>query len=171
MLSAKLLIAYRRTRYSADTVEVSIGCRSLAMDAVLASHRARVAVFVTAWNPMSRRKPLAWNQRMQRRLDSSLRRYRVMPAAGSWRSWREEHVLVFADHRPVLQLARRFRQAAVVVVRRGQSAALMTSLPVFSLRNSIPNARGALSSPSTTCNFCCRRPPRICADSQTRASR
>ena len=35
------------------------------MDALLARHGARCAVFVTAWNPFSRRMPAGWNRRMQ----------------------------------------------------------------------------------------------------------
>jgi hypothetical protein len=41
------------------------------------------------------------------------------------------------------------RQAAVVVVRRGQTAALIISFPVFSPLNNMPSARGAFSNAST----------------------
>jgi hypothetical protein len=148
-LPAQLLNAYRQTRYSADGAEVRIGRRSPGMDASLTAHGAHVGVFVTAWNPLSRRMPHGWNRHMQKRLDQQLRRYSTIPAQGSWRRWHEEHVLLFAHSGFALKLARQFRQLAVVVVRRGQPAALMTSFPVFSPRNSIPNAVGACSSPST----------------------
>ena len=61
-------------------------------------------------------------------MDAALRRYvrrlPVVPGEGAARGWREEHLLVVADPRRVAVLGRRFRQAAVVVVRRGQAARL-----------------------------------------------
>jgi hypothetical protein len=110
------------------------------MDKLLARYRARTGVFLTAWNPLSHRMPRQWNQRMQSRLLDRLRRRTALPASGSWRRWREEHLLVLADPRLVVRLARQFRQAAVVVVRRGQPAALTISFPVFSPLNNIPKA-------------------------------
>jgi hypothetical protein len=67
-LSARLFNAYRKTSYTAGKVEVWIGRRSPAMDQLLATHNARAGVFVTAWNPLSRRMPPGWNRRMQERL-------------------------------------------------------------------------------------------------------
>jgi hypothetical protein len=168
--SARLLHAWRQTTYRVNDIEVLITRRSLAMDALLSTHGVRAAVFVTAWNPLSRPMPIRWNRRMHEHLKHRLRRRPTLPADGSWRQWREEHLLALVDPRVALRLARLFRQAAVVIVRRGQPAALMTSFPVFSPRNSIPNARGPFSSPSTMCSFCCRCPLRICAESHVRAS-
>jgi hypothetical protein len=148
-LSARLLNAYRQTSYIAGNVEVRIAHRTSAMDELLTAHGARAGVFVTAWNPLSRRMPPEWNRRMQRRLTQRLQRYPTVPADGAWRGWHEQHLLLFADPRIGLKLARTFRQAAIVVVKRGQPAALITSFPVFSPRNSIPNACGAFSNPST----------------------
>jgi hypothetical protein len=148
-LPARLLKAYRQTRYSAGNAEIRIAHRSPEIDVLLATHGARVGVLLTAWNPMSRRMPPGWNRRMQKRLRQRLRRYSTVPAEGSWRRWQEQHVLLFADPRFALNLARQFRQAAIVVLKRGQPAALITSFPVFSPRNSMPSARGAFSSPST----------------------
>jgi hypothetical protein len=153
-IPAQLLNAYRETRYVAGNVEVRIARRSPAMDELLTAHGARAGVFVTAWNPLSRRMPPGWNRRVQKLLKQRLRRYSTVPAEGSWRRWHEQHVLLIADPRYAMTLARQFRQAAVVVVKRGQPAALMTSFPVFSPRNSMPNAVGAFSSPSTICSFC-----------------
>jgi hypothetical protein len=149
LLPPRLLNAYRRTHYSVGLIEVTINRRSAEMDNLLAAHRARTGVFVTAWNPLSRRMPIHWNQRMQGRLKSRLRRWVTLPAVGSWRRWREEHFLVLAHPGMVKRLARQFRQLAVVTVKRGQAAALTISFPVFSPLNSMPNATGALSSPST----------------------
>jgi hypothetical protein len=145
----RLLKAYRQTSYIAGKVEVRIARRSSAMDALLIAHGTRAGVFLTAWNPFSRRMPPEWNRRLQQGLKQRLRRYSTVPADGSWQRWHEEHLLLFADLRFAMKLARQFRQAGIVVVKRGQPAALMTSLPVFSPRNSIPNAIGAFSNPST----------------------
>jgi Protein of unknown function (DUF3293) len=148
-LPAQLLNAYRKTSYVAGEIEVRIARRSAAMDDLLTAHRVQAGVFMTAWNPLSRRMPPGWNWRLQQRLKQRLRRYSTIPAEGTWRRWHEEHLLLLADPRVGLTLARKFRQAAIVVVKRGQPAALITSFPVFSPRNSIPNARGAFSNPST----------------------
>lgn len=146
--------------------------------------RSRTGVFVTAWNPLSRRMPDGWNHRMQQRLQAylppihvagdpalvpsswpglcrpstsvpdardkdvaggakaghddgddgaggsvasrlGLRHRVVLPAEGSLHRWREAHLLVAGDPRPVLRLARRFRQRGVVVVKRGRAARLV----------------------------------------------
>ena len=87
--------AYLRTAYEAGGVVVRIGRRSAAMDALL---RGRHAAFITAWNPMSRRRP---------------------------RGWAERHLLVAGDPRALAVLARRFRQAAVVAVAPGRAARLV----------------------------------------------
>ena len=118
-----LLGAYRRTRYSAAGVVVRIG--RPVPDALLASVGAREAVLVTAWNPLSRKMQDGWNARMQRRLAERLRRFVVLPADGALGRWLEAHVLVGADARRMIRLARVFRQRAVVVLRRGQRARLV----------------------------------------------
>jgi hypothetical protein len=91
---------------------------------VLRVSNGRVLVCVTAWNPRSRRMPDGWNQRMQRRLRQCLHRFAVRDAEGSLHRWREEMLLVAGDPRPVIRLAMRFRQRAVVILRRGQRARL-----------------------------------------------
>jgi Protein of unknown function (DUF3293) len=120
-----LLHAYHQTGYQAAGIDIRIGRRCPAMDRLLVSHGARAGVFITAYNPHSRRMPPGWNRRMQGRLRLALRRRLVLPARGSWRGWCEAHLLVFADPRPVQQLARRYRQYAIVIVRPGQPACLM----------------------------------------------
>jgi hypothetical protein len=123
--ASHLLRAYRATEYRCGDAAVRIGRRSAAMDTLLARHQARRGVFVTAWNPFSRRMPEGWNRRMQHRLCAALRRRPVLPAEGAWRGWREAHLLVLADPGPVLRAAWRFRQCAVVVARRGAVARLV----------------------------------------------
>ena len=51
---------------------------------------------------------------MQQRLALHLRRYMFLPAEGSLHRWHEAHLLVACDSRPMVQLARRFRQRGVV---------------------------------------------------------
>ena len=84
--------------------------------------------FITAWNPCSRRMPLGWNRRMQRRLQECLRRNVVVPAESSLGRWREDMLFVDADARLVLRLARMFRQCAIVVLR-GRSVRLVLTTP------------------------------------------
>jgi hypothetical protein len=121
----RTLIAYRATRYEAGDIDIRIGRRSPAMDALLAAHRARQAALITAYNPFSRRMPLRWNQRMHARLLQELaRHYKALPATGTLRRWSEAHLLVLGDIRPIRKLARRFRQNSIVILRRGQPARL-----------------------------------------------
>lgn len=124
-VTPRLLRAWRATDYVANAVPVRIGRRSPAMDALLARIGARTGVFVTAWNPLSRAMPAGWNRRMQRRLSERLRRHVMLPASGSLRRWHEAHLLVAADPRPVVRLARLFRQRGAVLVARHQAARLI----------------------------------------------
>lgn len=130
-----LLRAYRRTAYAAGGAVARIGRRSLALDALLARHGGRAGAFVGAWNPYSRLMPPGWNRRMGEALRRHARRLPHVPGEGTGqggtaregtgRVWREEHLLVVADPRRVAVLGRRFRQAALVVARRGQAARLL----------------------------------------------
>ena len=132
---ARLRGAYARTDYEAAGVIAHIGRRCAAMDALLARLGTREAAFVTAWNPWSRRMPRGWNDRMAARLDEAAHR---LPRLGGWgrarmpshrgrsgRGWAEQHLLIAADRRVAARLARRFRQNAMVVVRRGACAELV----------------------------------------------
>ena len=121
----RLLLAYRRTHYLVAGIDVRIGCRCAAMDTLLARHGARFGVFVTAWNPLSRRMPEGWNRRMQRRLAEWLRGGVVLPAAGTLWRWCEAHVLTMRHPRWTARLAVRFRQRGIVVVQRGRAARLV----------------------------------------------
>jgi hypothetical protein len=122
----RLLRAYRRTRYSTGGIVVRVG--RCVPDALFRQVGAREAVFVTAWNPRSRRMPLGWNARMQRRLAERLRRFVVVPADGALGRWHEAHLLVAADVRRMLRVARMFRQLGVVAIRRRHRARLVLLL-------------------------------------------
>lgn len=124
-LHPALLRAYRATRYAVGTSPVRIGRRAPDLDTLLRLFGQCQAALITAWNPLSRRMPEAWNHRMQHRLRMCVRRWTVREAAGSLGRWREAHLCVLADPRPCLVLARRFRQRAIVVLRRGQPVRLV----------------------------------------------
>jgi hypothetical protein len=117
-----MLRAYRDTAYRVDGIAVRIGRRC--PDALFDRLNAGVAVLLTAWNPRSRRMPDGWNRRMQQALRRRLRRFVVLEAVGALQCWREEMLLVAGDPRPGIRLAGRFRQRAVVILRRGQKARL-----------------------------------------------
>jgi hypothetical protein len=102
-----------------------IGRRGAAVEALLRRMGSRRGGFVTAWNPMSRRMPRGWNERMLARLREAARR---LPCAEGWgrgAGWAERHLLIAADPRRVVVLARRFRQRAIVVLVRGRPARLV----------------------------------------------
>ena len=118
----RVLRAYLCTTYHAGGFDMRIGGR--VPDALFDRLNARVAVIMTAWNPLSRRMPDGWNRRMQVHLRRRLRRRVVLEAEGSLHRWREAMLLVGGDPRPHVRLAARFRQCAVVIVRRGHRVRL-----------------------------------------------
>ncbi len=119
---ARLLRAYHQTRYGAAGSLVRIGFRP--PDSLFERLGAGTAVILTAWNPRSRRFPEGWNRRMQQRLRERLRRFRVMEAEGWLHHWHEAMLLVGGEPQPLIRLSARFRQLAVVVLRRGRKAQL-----------------------------------------------
>lgn len=128
-MSAKLHRAYRRSTYEAAGAVVSIGRRSRAIDALLCRLGARQGGFVGAWNPFSRRMPRGWNDRMLARLRNAARRLPQAEGSGGDRHWRERHLLLAGDPRRLAALGRRFRQAAIVIVRHGAPARLVVLRP------------------------------------------
>ncbi len=119
-LSARLLHAYRMTRYTVAGITLRIGRRSAALDRLLTTRRRHQAAFITAWNPLSRPMPPGWNCRMQASLQQAVRRWPSLPANGQWRRWSESHLVVFAPHRPIAIVARRYRQHGIVILRLRQ---------------------------------------------------
>nr|WP_256437499.1 DUF3293 domain-containing protein [Roseococcus sp. SDR] len=90
----------------------------------MARHGAREAGFITAWNPMSRPMPSAWNRAAQARLTRDLRGAARAMGEGALNRWREEMWLAALPRRDLLRLARRHRQAAIVWLRHGRPARL-----------------------------------------------
>lgn len=128
MIRPGLLAAYRNTVYQAGAVAIRVGRRCPAMDQLLLAHGVRQAVFIAADNPYSRRMPPGWNDRMRIRLAETLSRRPVLPAKGRCRDWSEAHFLVLGDPQPIIRLARRFRQNAIVIARLRQPAHLLITL-------------------------------------------
>ena len=125
---------YRMTLYEVAGATFRVGCRSPEIDRLLTSRGCRVATFVSAFNPFSRRMPPRWNRRMQARLAEAAHQPMAAPGKGFWRGWCEAHLLLFGDPRPAIRLARRFRQNAVVVVRLRQPARLVSTAGFEPLR-------------------------------------
>jgi hypothetical protein len=135
--SPELLEAYLSTRYlvvedgASGAVEVMVGSRSPAIDAVLARYGARSGVFITAWNPRSRPRPRSVNEADQRRLEADLRAraidclpHRGVAADPSWESERGVLALDLSVE-DALGLAEAYGQNAVVVVDLGEPARLV----------------------------------------------
>ncbi len=117
-----LLRAFRGTRYAAGPAVARIGRRCPALDPLL---RRQAGAFITAWNPWGRRAPPGWNRRAGLALQGWLRGASHLAGAGEGRGWREEHWFAVMDPRRAAVLGRRFRQAAIVTLRRGQPARLL----------------------------------------------
>ncbi|MBI0432775.1 DUF3293 domain-containing protein [Roseomonas sp. KE0001] len=124
MISERLVRSFHQTRYEAGGATARIGRRSPSMRALLQAQGQRQGAIITAWNPLARRHPEGWNRRAQMRLEALARRVPLIRGAGYGRGWREEHCLIGCSTRKALKLARRFRQLAIVVIRRDGLAQL-----------------------------------------------
>ncbi|MBB3898260.1 DUF3293 domain-containing protein [Roseococcus suduntuyensis] len=116
--------AWRASTYRAGPVVAWAGRRSPSADAWLAAHGARAGAIITAWNPMCRWHPRGWNDRAQERLRAATRRWARAEGFSGTKRWQEHNLLLAANPRAVTVLARRFRQAAILVLRKGQPARL-----------------------------------------------
>jgi Protein of unknown function (DUF3293) len=131
-----------RTEYEALGAVARVGRRSTEIDRLLLAMRCGSGGFVTAYNPFSRRMPEGWNRRMLQRLEEAVRRLPSASGHGSASGWREQHMLVGADPRRLGTLARRFRQRAIVLVRRGQPTRLVM-LPSRQFARRLPRGDGS----------------------------
>ena len=125
-LPTHLRHAYSKSRYNVAGVDLTIGRRSGALDGLLAGLGVRDAVLITAWNPRSKRMPRLWNEKMMAALRHRLGNTPALPAYNEWRGWAEEQLLVIGDRRRLAKIARHFRQAALVGLRRGQELRLVS---------------------------------------------
>ncbi len=113
--------AFRTTVYCAGGAVAQVGRRCPALDSML---HQQAGAFIGAWNPAARLAPLGRNLRAGRALQDHLRAVPYLTGVGQGRGWREEHWFAVMDPRRAAVLARRFRQAAIVTLRRGQPARL-----------------------------------------------
>jgi hypothetical protein len=120
--------AFRATRYEADGLVLRVGRRD-GVDALLARLGAREAALVTAWNPLGRRRGAGANRRAARALAAALRRVKALPAGSRLAGWHEEMLAVALPWPRAVALARRFRQAAILALRRGAAARLVWCRP------------------------------------------
>ncbi|WP_206930930.1 DUF3293 domain-containing protein [Roseococcus thiosulfatophilus] len=116
--------AWRASTYRAGPVVARVGRRSASADAWLAAQGVWAGAIITAWNPMCRKHPPRWNERAQDRLRAATRRWARAEGFSGTTRWQEHNLLLAADPRVVAALARRFRQAAILVLRKGRPARL-----------------------------------------------
>ena len=124
-LPQHLATAYRASTYSVAGIDVRIGRLSRRLDGVLAGMNTRSAALITAWNPHGVRLPLRINERRMAALQHRLGRRTQLPATAGTRHWKEAHLLVPGDLRPLTGLARLFRQNAIVALARGRAPRLV----------------------------------------------
>lgn len=135
MGSAPPFDAYRRAIYRVDApagpIDLRIGRRSAALDALLAERGARRWGFLTAVNPGSVRLPAADNEERTARLGARLEELGWKRLTGSGldplERWPAEpsFLVLDVDADAVAALAREFGQAAIVVGEAGTAARLL----------------------------------------------
>ncbi|HEV7368188.1 DUF3293 domain-containing protein [Arenibaculum sp.] len=135
MLDDDLLAAYRATAYvvprQGGDVVVRIDEASPGLDRLLAALGARTAVFVTAWNPLSRPRPRAENEAAAARLaaEAAAHGWRSLPQEGRGDdgTWPPEPglLLLDLDRAQAVALAERHGQNAVVWCEASAPARLL----------------------------------------------
>lgn len=135
MLSAATLAAYLASDYRVfvdeGVITLRIGERNPAICGLLLAHRAHEALFITACNPSGVRHGDAFNQHHQRELRAELAQagYTIFAGegAGSGDDWPPEPSVLVLDPAPgdSLELCRRFRQNAVVMVASDGMSSLL----------------------------------------------
>ena len=134
-MQSGLVSAYRATDYVAlgngSVVVIRIGHHSLVVDRLLAKVHVRNGAFITAWNPFSKDLSLDanehWNRELKRYL--SARGFAFVDGEGRGKTgeWPPEpSILAFGISRTeASRIGRRYRQNAIVYVRRGRPAELV----------------------------------------------
>jgi hypothetical protein len=132
--TARFRAAYLATHYVAFTLAgpltLRVGQRSATLDRLLASQGASSAALITAFNPGSQPRGLSANRAAHRRLLALVRRggwrhlpYEARDPGGVWAV--EEGLLIFGlGPAQARRLGRRFRQNAILLVRRGGATEL-----------------------------------------------
>lgn len=123
--SAPFRDAYAATTYRFGGVGLRIGRRA-GVDRLLGRLRCRRAAVLTAWDPLSVERGAAANRAAQARLRRHLPRARPGCGVPDDPRKRGEAMLLAPGLTPraAARLARRFRQNAIVLLRRGAAPAL-----------------------------------------------
>lgn len=124
--SARFREAYAATTYRFGAVGLRIGRRQ-GVDRLLGRLRCRRAAVLTAWDPFSLERGRAANGAAQARLRGRLRRAVTGCGVPDDPGKRGEAMLLAPGLAPraAARLARRFRQNAIVLLRRGAAPALL----------------------------------------------
>ncbi|MCQ8277520.1 DUF3293 domain-containing protein [Acetobacteraceae bacterium KSS8] len=117
-----VLRSYRLSTYHAGPVTARIGRVPSGM---AGWGRGDALAMLSAANPGGRRMPDGWNRRAMARLEPFLRHVPHVAGEGRLGRWGEPLVLARLPARPAAILARRFRQNAIVVLRRDRAARLV----------------------------------------------
>jgi hypothetical protein len=125
-ISPRLMHLYRKTNYEAGGIKFTVGRRWPILDELLRKNQARIASFITAYNPRSKRKSPRWNERAQQRLRDDLRGKSSISGVGALGRWSEAHELVFGSVAPVEKLARKYRQNVIVIMQVGRPVWLLS---------------------------------------------
>ncbi|MCA3278031.1 MAG: DUF3293 domain-containing protein [Roseomonas sp.] len=123
--TARLLRAYRASCYFAGEHAARIGQGVPGLDALLRRWRVREGVFIAAGNPFSKRMAAGWNARRHAALRERLRALPHVEGKGGAKSWWEAHCFIGINAARGRQLARLFRQNAMVALRRRGRARLV----------------------------------------------
>ncbi len=123
------LRAWRASAYEAGGAVARIGRRSDAIDVLLRAMGVRQAAFIGAWNPGGQRVPAGLNRIAERRLAGFARGLPCRAGHGGLGSWREAHLLIGVAPARAVVLARRARQAGMVLVHIGAPARLVLISP------------------------------------------
>lgn len=124
-----LRVAFARSVYAVAGLALRPGLRSLALARWMAAQGVREAWLITADNPMARRLPPARNAARRAALQRRLAAWPHWPAVSTDArgGWAEHQLTTTAQGGRVRRLARLFRQAAVLRLRRlGRPAVIAT---------------------------------------------
>jgi len=132
---SSLLQSYQRTIFRLTEVQpaidIRIGAQCSPLDQLLDQHSARTWVFITAWNPGSKKLDTFENQQRQLALEAEAKQaghvfYRGagVPDAAGWDP--EESILILGINREeAVKLGRTYEQLAIVVGERSGIAELV----------------------------------------------
>lgn len=123
----KTLVAYKRSTYRAGPVCTRIGAKPQAMGTFQAGRTRDEWVMLSAYNPGGILKAEGWNKRMFASLERDLQKKHIRYFRGEGRLHHtgEPLYMVRSPLRVAVQLARKYRQNAVVIIKPRQKSRLL----------------------------------------------